>query len=85
MSTTTTIFIRNFIGKTLQFEVNLDENITFLRQRVAKITLRGGTTLEPILQFNGHELRNGRTLKYYGVKEKSLVHVRKSALSGWSR
>ncbi|KAJ7599261.1 hypothetical protein C8J56DRAFT_185849 [Mycena floridula] len=64
----TTIIIRNFVGKAAKVEVDLDSTIANLKPLIP-------SKIPPIVTYQGHELRDHRTLSYYGIQENAILHT----------
>jgi len=69
-----TLGVRSFTGsKFLPFEFDPDDNVSDVKEKIAKSPLCKG--VKPMLEYNGLELADGRTLSYYGVKEPGVLHI----------
>ena len=69
-----TLRVRSFAGsKFLTFEFDLDDNVSDVKEKIAKSPLCKG--VKPMLEYNGLELADGRTLSYYGVKEPGVLRI----------
>jgi hypothetical protein len=69
-----TLGVRSFAGsKFLPFEFDPDDKVSDVKEKIAKSPLCKGA--KPMLEYNGLELADGRTLSYYGVKEPGVLRI----------
>jgi len=69
-----TLKVRSLIGsKFLLFAFDPDDNVSDVKEKIAKSPLCKG--VKPMLEYNGLELADGRTLSYYDVKEPGVLRI----------
>ena len=77
MSTLAHLTIQNFAGASFVVDVDLATTSVYeLKQTVITIG-KGKSVLEPVIAYNGHVLQDDRTLAYYNLEHKDIIHIRK--------
>lgn len=70
-----TIIIRNFVGKAIYLDVDVESKVSRLKDLIGHTSLHLARGVRLRLAFNGHEVRDHRRLSYYGVSQNSVLNI----------